>query len=466
MIDLEKIKTTHFIGIKGVGMSALAIIMKEMGYEVTGSDVEEKFITDKNLEKAGIPVTIFDSKNLEFNPDLVVIAPSWGADNSEVQAVEKLGLEKIDSAILMGLVMDQKKGIAITGTHGKTTTSGMMAYVLKALDLDPSYFIGTGNIFGFEGNGHWGQGDYFVMEGDEYKISDKDLRPKFLALRPKIALVTSIEMDHPDFFKDLAEVQNYFKKFTHNIYPDGYIVACGDYKAVRETLAEAKQRIEYYGFEEENDWVARDLIWHEESTDFTVLYKGMNLGKFTTQLAGKHSVLNALGVIAICNYLKLDLEKVKKALDEFIGTERRLETKGYWRGAMIIDDYAHHPTAIKITLKGLRDRFPNKKIWCVFQPHTFSRTKLMLRDFAEAFDGADHAFISEIWSSAREQGGDVSSQDIVDIGSQNHPDMRYFPDLEEAKKTLLQEVEGEGNIVVTMGAGDVYHLAEELINDK
>jgi len=465
-IDLDKIKTVHFIGIKGVGMSALAVIMKGKGFTVSGSDVSEEFITDKNLEAAGIPVAEFAAANVDFRPDLVVLSPSWGSDNPEVKRARELNLREIAWPKLLGLVMNDQRGIVVTGTHGKTTTSATLTFVLEKLGLDPSYLIGTGKIFGLPGNGRFGHGEFFVAEGDEYKSAESDNDSKFLQLYPEAAIITSIEMDHPDVFKSLEDVKSAFKRFTKNIRDNGYIAACGDDKNVREVITGVPGvQMEYYGLESNNDWQAKDLQYNEESTDFTVFHQGKKIGRFTTQLAGKHSVLNALGIIAVCAHFDLDLDKVKQALDEFIGSERRLEPKGQAGSVLVFDDYAHHPTAIKTTLHGLRQRFPKREIWCVFQPHTFSRTKLLLNDFAESFDLADHVFITEVWGSAREDEGDVSSRDIVAIGEGQHPDMRYFKSPAEAEKALLSEVR-EGGIVITMGAGDIYHLAENFVKDK
>lgn len=466
-IDLKKIKKIHLIGIKGVGMSALALMLKGRGLAVTGSDVAKEFITDKNLKSAGIPVFPFRAENISPDVDLVVTTPAWGKDNPEVAAVRKLKLTQISGATLLGLLMDQSRGIVVTGTHGKTSTTATLAFVFKRLGLDPSFFIGTGKIFGLEANGHTGRGDFLIAEGDEYKTAAEGNRPKFLELRPELAIITSVEMDHPDVFSSLADVKKAFVDFTKNIKPRGFITAYGDAPAVREVTAEVPQaKVEYYGFEGRNDWQATDVVYREQSTDFAVHYKGQSLGRFTTQLAGRHSVLNSLGVIAIGHHLGFDLQKVRQALGEFIGSERRLEFKGEKKGVLVYDDYAHHPTAVRTTLSGLKSRFPQKKIWCVFQPHTFSRTKALLPDFAAAFGAADHVLLTEIWGSAREKRGDVSSRDIVRLGSAAHPDMRFCDAMAAAQRILEKEVRS-GEIVVTMGAGDIYHLAEYyLISQK
>lgn len=459
-IDLKKIKRIHLIGIKGVGMSALALILKGRGFVVTGSDVDQEFITDKNLRAAKISVSPFDANNISPSLDLVVTTPAWGKTNPEVAAVQQMKLPVISGAALLGLLMDQQRGIVVTGTHGKTTTTAMLAFILKELDLDPSYYIGTGKIFGLEANGHAGQGEFLVAEGDEYKTAAEGTRPKFMELRPELAIITSVELDHPDVFPSLVDVKKAFRDFTKNIRRGGFIAAYGDARSVREVTADAPQAtVEYYGLDSNNDWRATDLVYREQSTDFTVHYHGQALGRFTTQLAGQHSVLNSLGVIAICHHLSLDLDRVKQALNEFIGSERRLEYKGEKDGIIVYDDYAHHPTAIKLTLEGLKARFPQRKVWCVFQPHTFSRTKALLKDFATSFGAADHALLMEIWGSAREQKGDISSRDIVSLGSAKHPDMRFCSSMAAAQKILEAEVKGD-DIIVTMGAGDIYHLGE------
>lgn len=458
--DLKKIKRIHLIGIKGVGMSALALILKGRGFTVTGSDVDKEFITDKNLRAAKIAVRPFDAKNISPAIDLVVTTPAWGKTNPEVAAVVKMKLPIISGAALLGLLMDQQRGIVVTGTHGKTSTTAMLAFILKELGLDPSYYIGTGKIFGLEANGHAGKGKFLVAEGDEYKTAEDGSRPKFMELRSELALITSVEMDHPDVFPSLVEVKKAFRDFTKNIRRGGFVAAYGDVRSVREVTADVPQAtVEYYGLDSNNDWRATDIVFREQSTDFTVHYHGESLGRFTTQLAGQHSVLNSLGIIAVCHHLGLDLDRVKSVLNEFIGSERRLEYKGEKNGVLVYDDYAHHPTAIKTTLEGLKARFPQRKIWCVFQPHTFSRTKVLLKDFAFSFEAAQHALLMEIWGSAREKKGDVSSRDIVVLGSPKHPDMRFCPSMAAAQKILEAEAK-DGDIIVTMGAGDIYHLGE------
>ncbi len=461
-MNFINLKTAHFIGIKGVQMSALAILMKQRGMTVTGSDVAEEFITDKNLKKHNIPfVEKFDPKNLDYNPDLVVMTPAC-EDNVEAREAKKRGLKIIYGAELLGLLMDEFEGIVICGTHGKTTTTAMLSYVLEKCGEDPSFLIGTADIFGLGASAKLGKGRYFVAEGDEYKISGKDKRSKFLAMRPKLAIITSIEMDHPDMFSSIQEVVSAFELFfKNNFKKNGFVAACGDDAEVKKVLKNVENiEIENYGFAENNDWQAQDCDYKEESTDFDVFYKKKKIGKFTTQLAGEHSVKNTLAVIAICNKIGLDLEKVKNVLNEFVGSERRLEAKGYINGALAFDDYAHHPTAIATTLDGLKKKFPKRKIWCVFQPHTFSRTKLLLNDFANAFDAADHVLICDIFGSARETIGDVHAKDIVRIGEKVHPDMRYVGSLKNAKRVLSENII-EDDVVITMGAGDVYKIFEK-----
>ncbi len=463
VIDLKKTKRIHLVGIKGVGMSALALMLKGRRFEVTGSDVTEEFITDKNLRAAQIPVRPFGASNISSSIDLVITTPAWGKTNPEVAAAQKTGIPVVSGATLLGLLMDQSRGLVVTGTHGKTTTTATLAFVFKKMGLDPSFFIGTGKIFGLEANGHTGRGEFLIAEGDEYKTAAEGNRPKFMELRPEMVILTSVEMDHPDVFHSLGDVKKAFRDFMKNIRPSGFIAACGDDPAVREVTAKVPQaKVEYYGLGGDNDWQAVDLVYREQSTDFNIHYRGESLGWFSVQLAGQHSVLNTLGVIAICRHLNLDLDRVKQALKEFIGSERRLEYKGEKDGVLVYDDYAHHPTAIRTTLEGLQARFPKKKIWCVFQPHTFSRTKVLLGDFAVSFNAASHVLLTEIWGSAREKKGNISSRDIVKRGSEQHPDMRFCPNMSDAQKILEAEVQKD-EIIVTMGAGDIYHLGESYL---
>lgn len=462
-INLGKIQKVYFIGIKGVAMSGLAMILKQMGKQVIGSDVAEEFITDINLKKAGIRVIEkFNPANLDCNPDLVVVAAAWDGEAEFLEA-KKRKFKVIYEAELRALLFNQFYGIAVAGIHGKTTTSSILSYVMREVGLDPSFLIGTGRIFGLGSNAYLGKSKYFVLEADEYKVSDKRGESKFHLLSPKVAIVTNIEMDHPDFFKTGKDVMNAFVKFAGRISQKGLLVASADNRNMQTFIKKLKVPYETYGFiNDKADWVIEDPKFYDDRSEFSLVYKRKNMGEFQTALSGQHNVENIAAVCVVLNFLGVDLNKVKRILPAFEGVERRFEVKGEAWGVLVIDDYGHHPTEISRTLAGARAKFENRKIWCVFQPHTFTRTKKLLSDFAKSFADVDHVIIADIWGSAREKAGDISSKDLANLSREHHADVKYIGDLKQIEAYLLKKLQ-KSDIVITMGAGDVYKMGEDLI---
>ncbi len=454
-MDLKTAKKIYFIGIKGAGMTAIAQVLKLRGAEVTGSDTHEKFFTDEVLEKSGIKFyESFDAGNLAAEkPDLVIYSTAYTEENIELAAARKSGVAILSYPEALGKILKEGFGIAVCGTHGKTTTTAMLGFVLQELGADPTVVVGS-SVPQLGGNARNGGGKYVVIEADEYQN-------KFLYFDPRAVVLTSAEYDHPDFFKTPEEYNDAFRKFVAKIPTDGFLVACADDKNVLEIAKSAKCKIIFYGLAG-GEWSAKNIVARDDGMEFEVLEKGESRGIFKIQLVGEHNVANALAVIAVAVELGFDLEKIREALEKFSGAVRRFEIKGEANGVLVIDDYGHHPTEIRVTLEAARQKYPDRRIWCVFHPHTFTRTKALLRDFSKSFGAADKTIVIDIYGSAREATGGVSSGDLVEAIKKEGKDTLYVPTINEAADFLAREIKS-GDVVITMGAGDVWRIGEVLL---
>ncbi|HEX8931669.1 MAG TPA: UDP-N-acetylmuramate--L-alanine ligase [Patescibacteria group bacterium] len=470
---MEK-KHIHFIGVKGVGMAPLALIAKQAGFIVTGSDLDKEFITDAALTKAGIQPQIGFSEEHITSPDLVITTGAHqGFDNPEVVAAKAKQIPVITQGEAVGVFMRGElfgkkfKGISVAGTHGKTTTTAMLATVFSANQLDPSYVIGTGDVGSLSNPGHFGQGNYFIAEADEYMTEPKyDKTIKFLWQHPEFAVITNIEYDHPDVYASVDEVRVAFSKFAEQVSATGALIVCGDDRQVQKLLQNYQKKVITYGFNPENDYVLQRVTVSGERTFFWVESKGMSLGEFVLPVPGEHNALNALAVIIVSLEVGLPIEKIKKGLLAFRGSKRRLEFIGeLLTGAKVYDDYAHHPTEIKKTLMTLRQQYPKKKIVCIFQPHTYSRTKMLFTEFAKAFANLDELFviITDIYASAREAPDNaVSGKKLVDAISLTQRDVHYLPGLADVVQYINEKGFRADTILVTLGAGDIYTIHSKL----
>lgn len=460
-MDLSNIKKIYFIGIKGVAMSGLAVICKQAGFEVAGSDVAEKFITDKVLAEQGISVfENFAAANLDWRPELVVVGASWGDDNPEVAEAKRRSLPMIMESELRGQVSSQKICLAVTGVHGKTTTTALLAYILKQAGLRPSYLVGTAKIPKLGVNGHWDEGKFFVVEGDEYIKSKTEPTPKFLDLSPVITIITNLEWEHVDVYKNVAEIQKAFLKLIKKT--KDLVVACVDWPKLAEILEGYDDKVITYGFSAEAEWQIADIKQESNKTIFSVEKNGQYRQDFKINLMGRHNALNALACVIVSLKLGIDLAVIKQALATFLGVERRFELSEK-NGLTFIDDYAHHPTEIVCTLKTVRDKFSTQVIWCVFQAHMASRTKALLADFAKSFLPVNKVLITDIFVSAREKNLNVTGQDLAAAVKKYHADVVYTGNLDETAKYLQTHVR-PGEVVVTMGAGDVYKIRDKLLS--
>ncbi|KKP79927.1 MAG: UDP-N-acetylmuramate--L-alanine ligase [Candidatus Moranbacteria bacterium RIFOXYA12_FULL_35_19] len=458
-INLNNLKKAYIIGIKGSGVIAVVEILHSMGIEITGSDTNEKFFTDEILQKLSIQYfEKFSPENIPADTDLVIYSTAYNENNNiEFQEAKKRNLEMISYPEILAELFNEKYGIAVCGTHGKTTTSAMLAHTLKEIGVDPSAVIGS-RVINWEGNALSGKGEFFVAETDEFQN-------KLKLYNPKAIVLTSLDFDHPDTFPNFADYKKAFKDFVARIPKTGFLVVWGDSVDTLEVSKEAKCQVLTYGFNEENNYKITNYKLQNLKQFFEVSYSDKSLGVFEIQLTGKHNVLNACAVIATCHKLNLDLEKIKEGLASFSGTKRRFEYIGERNGAILIDDYGHHPEEIKATLKGAREIYPQKNIWAVFHPHSYSRTEALLQEFSQSFSDANQVIILDIYGSARENFGKISSKDLVDlINKYDRDKAQYIKTIDEAVEFLRDKI-GSEDVVIAIGAGNGWEVAEKL-NEK
>lgn len=471
---MKKTRSVHFVGIKGVGMAPLAVIAREAGLKVTGSDLAEEFITDEALKKAGIKAFVGFSKNHVQDPDLVITTGAHGGfDNEEVKAAREKGIRVMTQGEAVGVFMKgdlfgrKFEGISVAGSHGKTTTTAMVATILKENRLDPSYVIGTGMVASLGSCGHFGSGRYFVAEADEYVTEPKyDKTVKFFWQKPKILIITNIEFDHPDVYESIDSMRDTYLKFAQQLPNDGALITCGDDRQVQKLLKEYRGRVITFGYSPQNDFILKRVRVSDQKTFFWVYTKeGSSLGDFVLNIPGEHNSLNALGAIIVALECGLDLAKIRKALLAFSGSKRRFEYLGKLRsGGLFFDDYAHHPTEIKKTLLTFRQSFPKKKIVCVFQPHTYSRTKALFDEFVRSFELCDTLILTDIYPSLREKpDSSISSKNLAQAVSRFHKEVLFLPKLFDVVEYIKQKQYKEDTLVVTMGAGDVYKIWRGLL---
>ncbi|MHC0037331.1 UDP-N-acetylmuramate--L-alanine ligase [Pseudoneobacillus sp. C159] len=421
----------HFVGIKGSGMSALAQILHDMNYEVQGSDVEKHFFTQLALEKSGIKILPFQKENI--SPGMTIIAGNAYPDtHEEIQEAMKLGLPIVRYHRFLGDFMHNFTSVAVTGAHGKTSTTGLLAHVMEGAK-PTSFLIGDGTGKGEQ------EAEYFVFEACEY-------RRHFLSYFPDYAIMTNIDFDHPDYFANLEDVIEAFQEMAVQVKKG--IIACGDDEQLQRI--QAKVPVLFYGFNEENDFQARNIVKTTEGTTFDVFVRNTFFETFSIPTFGNHNVLNSLAVIAICHYENLDPQIVKAQLMTFKGVKRRFTEKQV-HGQVIIDDYAHHPTEIKATVEAARQKFPDREIVVVFQPHTFTRTQTFLDDFAESLNLADQVYLCEIFGSARENHGKLS---IVDLQAKI-PGAAIINE-----ESTIELKKHENSVIIFMGAGDIQKFQE------
>lgn len=466
--DIASVRHIHFVGIKGVAMAALAIFAKEKGFMVTGSDISEEFPSDEPLRKAGISyVEGFKAEHIdEVKPDLVIYTGAHnGKDNAEVQEALEKGIPVLPHGEALGMFMAPYEQISVAGSHGKTTTSGMIATILLKAGKDPSYAIGCGEIRGLGLPGHAGKGPYFVAEADEYVTDPRhDDTPRFLWQHPDVLVVTNIDYDHPDVYASIEDVHDAFVKLIE--VQKGRklcIVNADDPKSnvLRKLLGD---RALTFGTSPSSTLVVSDIACSNGKTVCRLSYKGIFVSELQLIIPGAHNALNAAAAALACYEIGLSWEDIKEGLSVFGGTKRRFEYIGRKNGALVYDDYAHHPKEVAATIEAVRTWFPGKRIIVVFQAHTYSRTKALLDDFSKSLSLADIVVIPDIYASARETDTmGISAETLVEDIKRTHADVLYKKDYHAVSQYLHPTI-GTGDVVVFMGAGDIYGWSKKFVD--
>lgn len=454
-IDFHKPIRIYFIGIGGISMSGLAEILLSEGFTVSGSDRAPSDLT-RMLEDRGVNVFYGQKKeNLTKDIDLVVYTAAIKSDNPELLAAHKLNIPMLTRAELLGQMMkNYKTPVAVSGTHGKTTTTSMISQILLSAEADPTLSIG-GIYRPIGGNIRVGASELFVTEACEYTNS-------FLSFFPKIGIILNIEEDHLDFFKDLADIRNSFHRFAQLLPADGTLIINGDIERCEELTEGLSCKVITYGLSSGSDYTASQVTYDESGfPSFILSRQSGGERKFSLRVHGDHNILNALAAIALADLLGLSDEVIHAGLAAFTGTDRRFEYKGQVNGVNIIDDYAHHPTEIRATLSAAA-QYPHRRLWCVFQPHTYTRTKAFLEEFASALSLADEIILADIYAAREKDTLGISSETLQEkIRSLGHS-CHYFPTFEVIENYLLKNCTKD-DLLITMGAGDVVKVGENLL---
>jgi len=445
-----KDKRIHFIGIGGIGMSGIAWLCLKQGAKVSGSDVKPSRITEK-LKAEGASIYIGHEKGNLGKPDLVVYSSAITFQNPELSAAVYSGIPSWQRGVFLSQLMKEKTSIAVTGAHGKTTTSSLILTMLYELGYEPSGMIGA-VIERFNGNALLGKGKYFVTEADESDGS-------FLSLTPAYGVITNIDAEHLDFYSDMKQIFQAYLQFANNIPDDGVLVCCGDDVNTRKILPEIKKRVLTYGFKSSNTLYAEDANFHDTAGEFRCIYKKHKLGSVKLNIPGKHNILNAMAAILVGLDIGIDFDKIKSALGKYEGAQRRFQIKAEIDDILIIDDYAHHPTEIKATLEACT-WLKRKRILAVFQPHRYTRTKFLWKEFANSFTNTDSIILTDIYPASEQPIYGVTTKCIYDeIVKLRKKNVVYLP--KENISQHLLKITKPGDLVIIMGAGDINRLASE-----
>jgi UDP-N-acetylmuramate--alanine ligase len=451
---LQQKHRVHFVGIGGIGMSGIAEVLLNLGYVVTGSDLQESEAIER-LRNLGARIFVgHQEENLAGDPSVVVISTAVKYSNPEVLEARRRQIPVIPRAEMLAELMRMKYGVAIAGSHGKTTTTSMIAAVLSAARLDPTIVIG-GRVRMLGSNAKMGQGEVLVAEADESDGS-------FLLLSPTIAVVTNIDREHMDFHQTMERLNESFLSFINKVPFYGLAVLCLDNANVRALLPKVRKRFTTYGLSAEADYSGQYLKLTGAGVEFQVRHRANLLGALKICLPGRHSATNALAAVAVARELEIPFSLVAAALESFTGIHRRFEIKGEPRGVMVIDDYGHHPAEIAATIGAIRDSW-KRPLTVVFQPHRYSRTRDLFEEFLTAFDGADRLLVTEIYSAGEEAQGGVSGESLYQaIKRKGHIDVGYVADKNQIIPWLQTKLKA-GDVVLTLGAGDIYKAGESLV---
>ncbi|MGO9376942.1 MAG: UDP-N-acetylmuramate--L-alanine ligase [Dissulfurispiraceae bacterium] len=447
-------RVIHFVGIGGIGMSGIAEVLHNLGYEVTGSDIRESDTTLR-LRKLGIKIFIgHDEKNIDA-AHVVVTSSAVSPTNPEVTTAKDRAVPVIPRAEMLAELGRLKYGILVAGAHGKTTTTSLIATLLGEGGLDPTVVIG-GKLKAFGSNARLGQGEFLVAEADESDGS-------FLKLSPTIAVITNIDREHMDYFKDIETLKGAFLSFINKVPFYGVAIICKENEHTREIIPQIKRRVLTYGLSHDSDMYARNIKYGGSGMSFEAVFKGEPLGVYSVPVPGVHNVLNSLAAILTAMELQIQQEKIKAGLGSFEGIQRRFEFRGESRGVRVYDDYGHHPVEIRAVLKAARECFRENRIVVIFQPHRYTRTRDLMGDFALSFVAADRLYLLDIYAASESPIEGVDStvllKKIRDVGSLKTD---HISDRKELVKTVLADLK-PGDVVLTLGAGDVHKIGEEIL---
>jgi UDP-N-acetylmuramate--alanine ligase len=452
MSILKNKKRVHFIGIGGIGMSGLARILFKSGYIVTGSDIKNTNLIRK-LKSSKIKINIGHDAKYIKGKEIVIYSSSIPKDNPELAAAEKEGIPVLSRGQLLALLMNKKKGVAVTGTHGKTTTSALLSYVFLQAGLDPTFSIGA-EVPSLKGNSYLGKGEYFIAEADESDGS-------FLHLKPLYSAITNIEEEHLDYYSSLDKIIEAYRKFAQGTKKEGCLFICGDDKNTEEITRGYKNELVTFGLKESCDVRASNIKSQGLSSKFDCFYKDKYLDTFSLNIPGLHNIINSLCVIAISLNLRIDKEIIKKSLSLYSGAERRFQIKGTVNDITVIEDYAHHPTEIKATLEaagGLK----HERIIVIFQPHRYSRTKHFKESFSTSLKKADYLILTDIYSASEEAIDGVTTKIIYDLIVQGGHSSVHLLSRDKIKDHILKIVRPK-DLVLVLGAGDIEEVSDELV---
>ncbi|MDF2563924.1 MAG: UDP-N-acetylmuramate--L-alanine ligase [Massilibacillus sp.] len=451
---LNGINKIHFVGIGGAGMSAIAKILVEKGFQVSGSDLHDSEILSK-LKALGATIFYGQKKENITGVDAIVVSTAISEENPEVIAAKENNIKIFHRSDIVATLMNKEKGIAVAGAHGKTTTTSMIGVMLDHAGVEPSIIIG-GEVDYLGSNAKLGNGEYLVAEADESDGS-------FLKLLPDFAIVTNIENDHMDFYGTMENILKTFEKFLNNLpKEDGLAILCFNNSHIKNIAKTLDRKYVSYAIDGEADYVAKNITTNGAETSFEVYHRGQNLGMISLNIPGKHNVLNAMAAIVLGHKIGLSFTAMAAALRQFNGAKRRFQTKGRIADVWVVDDYAHHPTELSTTLAAARQTKP-KRLICVFQPHRYSRTQLLLKEFGVCFDEADVLILTDIYSAGESPIEGVSGETIkVEVENHMHKEIVYIADRKDIAPYLSEAVQA-GDLVMTMGAGDIYLTGEELV---
>lgn len=450
---MKTVKNVHFVGIGGIGMSGIAEILLSQGFNISGSDLAKSDVTER-LESLGIKVFEGHSPENLKEADVVVFSSAVNLENPEVKAAVERKIPVIKRAEMLAECMRMKYGIGIAGTHGKTTTTSMVGLVLTEAGIDPTIIVG-GKLSSLGGtNARLGKGEFIVVEADEFDRT-------FLRLTPTIAAITTLEKEHLDTYKDLDDIKSAFVEFANKVPFFGFVVLCLDEPALQDVIPQITRKIFTYGISPQADVRATNIVHLENFSEYTVIYHGQELGRIKLNIPGMHNIKNSLVAVAIAKQMGVDFEVIKNALGKFSGVYRRFEKK-YDEDVMVIDDYGHHPTETNVTLDGIR-RGWNRRLIAIFQPHLFTRTRDFYTEFGRSFLNSDIFICTDVYAAREKPIEGITGEMIADAAkSFGHKRVYYEPDKTKIP-ALLQSIYKKGDIIITLGAGDIWKYGNQFV---